>query len=179
MTMTRRLALIVPLALFIAFVVVVMSGIGRPQQQVITSKMVGQPVPPLDLPGLDAQHPGLSSADLRQGNVVLVNLFASWCLPCQVEAPYLKALADKGVVIHAVAIRDDPKDVQQFLQRHGDPFRRIGLDPQGRAQIAFGSSGVPETFVIDGKGIIRHQHIGDIRAENVPQILKIVEEARQ
>lgn len=177
--MIRRLALFVPLALFLVFVAVVMFGIGRPQQQVIGSQLVGKPVPPFELAGFDALHPGLSDADLRQGNVTLVNLFASWCLPCIVEAPQLKRLADKGVVIHAVAIRDKPEDVAAFLEKHGDPFRRIGLDPQGHMQIDWGSSGVPETFVIDGKGVIRHQHIGELRPEHVPELLRIIDEARR
>lgn len=134
--------------------------------------MVGKPAPDLALPGLDPAGPGLSSADLSAGQPVLVNFFASWCLPCRVEAPHLKALKDRGVIIHGIALRDQPADIRGFLSRHGNPFARIGLDTQGQAAIAFGSSGVPETFLIDGKGIIRKQHLGEIRAEHVPELLQ-------
>ena len=176
--MTRRLIILTPLIMLAAFLLVVAYGLRQPGDRAVRSAMIGQPIPTFDLPGLDAAHPGLSSKDLKQGTVTLVNLFGSWCLPCAVEAPHLKALADRGVVIHAIAIRDTPADVQAFLKRHGDPFRRIGLDPEARAQIAFGASGVPETFVIDGQGIIRHQHIGDIRAEHIPELLAQVAEAK-
>jgi cytochrome c biogenesis protein CcmG/thiol:disulfide interchange protein DsbE len=178
MTM-RRLAVVAPVLVLLLFVLVVAFGLRRPDDRTVRSAMVGQPVPTFDLPGLDPLHPGLSSQDLKQGGVTLVNLFGSWCLPCAVEAPRLKALADRGVVVHAIAIRDTPTDLKAFLKRHGDPFRRIGLDPEARAQIAFGASGVPETFVIDGQGIIRYQHIGEIRPENVPELLAQVAEAKR
>jgi cytochrome c biogenesis protein CcmG/thiol:disulfide interchange protein DsbE len=176
--MARRLIIMAPLALFALFVAVVLFGLARTDRDVIRSAMVGKPLPEFDLPGLDPENPGLATADLRQGTVTLVNLFASWCLPCQAEAPQLEALERRGVVIHAIAVRDQPQAVTGFLQRYGDPFRRIGLDPQGRLQIDLGSSGVPETFVVDGSGIIRHQHIGVIRPEDVPRLLEAVAEAR-
>lgn len=177
--MARRIALFAPLTLFVLFIAVVLFGLGRGDQEIIRSAMVGKPIPAFDLPGLDPENPGLASSDLRQGNVTLVNLFASWCLPCQVEAPQLDALEKQGVVIHAIAVRDRPVAVRAFLDRFGDPFRRIGLDPRGRLQIDLGSSGVPETFVVDGKGIIRHQHIGDIRPEDIPAILQAIAEAKR
>jgi cytochrome c biogenesis protein CcmG/thiol:disulfide interchange protein DsbE len=105
-------------------------------------------------------------------------VFASWCLPCAAEAPQLLQLKQAGAVIEAVAIRDRPEDIGDFLKRYGNPYQRIGSDPTSSVQIAIGSSGVPETFVIDGKGIIRHQHIGDIRSENVPELLAELEKAR-
>jgi cytochrome c biogenesis protein CcmG/thiol:disulfide interchange protein DsbE len=109
---------------------------------------------------------------------VLVNIFASWCLPCAVEAPQLKALQAQGATIHGIATRDQPADVARFLERHGNPFTRIGLDPAGRMLIAFGASGVPETYVVDGRGIIRHQHLGEIRPEHVEGLLAELEKAR-
>ncbi len=175
---TRKLALFVPLALFIAFLGFTMFNLGRPQQQVIASKMVGQPMPTFALQGLDALHPGLETGDLQRGTVTLVNVFASWCLPCQTEAPQLKALADQGVVVHGIAVRDQGAAVRRFLDRHGNPYRRIGLDPAGQTQIALGSSGVPETFVVDGKGIIRYQHIGEIRPEHVQMLLAEIAKAK-
>ena len=83
-----------------------------------------------------------------------------------------------GVAIDAIAIRDRPEDVARFLERNGNPYQKIGSDTVGKVQISLGSSGVPETFVIDGKGFIRHQHIGDIRAEDIPEILSALEAAK-
>lgn len=174
----KRAALIVPLLMFLAFVVLALYRLANPGDRTIVSKMIGEPVPEIDLPGLDVLHPGLQSNDLRQGTVTLVNVFASWCVPCRVEAPQLAALAGSGVVIHAIAVRDRPEDVVAFLQQHGDPFRRIGLDPNSKAMLALGASGVPETYLIDGSGFIRRQYIGEIRAEQIAEVLRDIEAAK-
>jgi cytochrome c biogenesis protein CcmG, thiol:disulfide interchange protein DsbE len=105
-------------------------------------------------------------------------LFASWCVPCIAEAPVLTELQRRGVVIDAIAIRDRPEDVAAFLASHGDPFDRIGSDDNSRVQLALGSSGVPESFVVDGRGIIRYQHIGPIEPSDMPVILAELEKAR-
>ena len=175
--MTRRLALYVPLALFGVFLMLVLFGLGRSPETVIKSTMIGKPVPEIALPGPNGR-PGLATADLRGGKPVLVNVFASWCIPCAAEAPQLIALKQAGVTIHGVAIRDRPEDIAKFLSRYGDPYARIGLDDRSSMQIALGSAGVPESFVVDGKGVIRLQHIGDIRAEHIPRILAALEAAR-
>jgi cytochrome c biogenesis protein CcmG, thiol:disulfide interchange protein DsbE len=93
-------------------------------------------------------------------------------------APVLLQMAGQGVQIDAIAIRDRPQDVARFLTRNGNPYQRIGSDVESAVQMSMGSSGVPETFVIDGRGIIRHQHIGDIRAEDVPVIMDALRKAR-
>jgi cytochrome c biogenesis protein CcmG/thiol:disulfide interchange protein DsbE len=108
----------------------------------------------------------------------VLNVFASWCVPCIAEAPQLMALTQRGVPVDAVAIRDRPQDVANFLARWGDPYQRIGSDTDSRVQLALGSSGVPETFVIDGKGVIRHQHIGEIRPDNIEEIVRAYEAAK-
>ncbi len=163
-------ARLLPLLALLALGVFLALNLGRPQQATIRSAMVGKPVPAFALPGLD-DRPGLATADIAGNGPVLVNFFASWCLPCRVEAPQLKALADAGLPIHGIALRDSPEDIESFLVRHGDPFGRIGLDREGQAAIAFGSSGVPETFLVDRAGVIRLQHQGEIRPEHVAQIL--------
>jgi len=121
--------------------------------------------------------PGLATADLA-GKPRLLNVFASWCVPCAAESPQLLALKQAGVEIDAIAIRDRPADVADFLRRFGDPYTKIGSDPESQVQLALGSSGVPESFIIDAKGVIRHQHIGDIRPEDVTDILRRIEAAR-
>ena len=173
-----RLILWLPLAVFVLFVAAFAWRLGSAPDNVIRSRMVGQPMPQFALKPALAGRPGLDSADLRQGGPRLVNVFASWCVPCAVEAPQLLELKRRGVPIDAVAVRDKPKDVARFLARYGNPFERIGDDPASRVQFALGSSGVPETFIVDGKGIIRHQHIGDIRPEHIPAILAAWESAR-
>ena len=168
---------LLPLVLFLGLVALMAGNLGKPQQAVVRSHMVGKPVPAFELEGM-AGAEGLSSAGLASGKPVLLNLFASWCLPCAVEAPHLETLRARGATIHAIAVRDQPADVAGFLQKHGNPFGRIGLDPGGRMMIALGASGVPETFVVDGKGIIRFQHLGEIRPEHVPMLLAELEKAR-
>jgi cytochrome c biogenesis protein CcmG/thiol:disulfide interchange protein DsbE len=174
----KRLILWVPLAVFLIFTVTVAVGLISPPERTIRSRLVGKPVPDFALGPAVPSHPPLSSDMLRRGDARLVNVFASWCVPCVAEAPQLMALKRQGIPIDAIAIRDRPEDVATFLARHGDPYQRIASDPQTQVQIALGSSGVPETFVVDGKGIIRHQHIGDIRPEHMADIVKAFEEAK-
>ena len=174
----KRLILWVPLVVFLLFALTVASGLYSPADRTIRSRLVGKPVPDFTLGQAVPSHPPLSSDLLRSGEPRLVNVFASWCVPCAAEAPQLMALKRRGIPIDAIAIRDRPDDVAAFLARYGDPFERIASDPQTQVQIALGSSGVPETFVVDGRGIIRHQHIGDIRPENVAEIVKAYEAAK-
>jgi cytochrome c biogenesis protein CcmG/thiol:disulfide interchange protein DsbE len=106
-----------------------------------------------------------------------LNVFASWCVPCAAEAPQLATLARAGVAIEGVAIHDRADDLARFLAINGNPYAAIGRDDKRAVQIAIGSSGVPETYVIDGKGVIRYQHIGDIRVEDVPMLLGKLKDA--
>lgn len=172
-----RWALWLPLALFVGFVVLAVNGMVRPGDRDVASAMIGKPVPEFALrPAIDTS-PGLGAQDLRGGRPALLNIFASWCIPCATEAPQLEALRQAGVPIFGVAIRDRKEDVAAFLTRNGNPFARIGADDVSAVQLALGSSGVPETFVVDGEGVIRYQHIGEIRPEHVPLILARLEEA--
>ncbi|MEM1131405.1 MAG: DsbE family thiol:disulfide interchange protein [Pseudomonadota bacterium] len=166
-----------PLGLFILLIVIAAFSLANPTDRVITSKLVGQSLPEFDLPPAIQGSSGLKQTDFADGKPKLLNVFASWCVPCIVEAPQLDQLAKSGVVIHGIAIRDRPDDVQAFLARNGNPYNRIGADDISAVQLSLGSSGVPETFVIDGKGTIVHQHIGEIRPEAVPLILEKLKEA--
>ncbi len=151
--------------------------LSQPKDDFVQSAMVGQAIPEFDLPAVVESRPGLSSADLADGEPRLLNVFASWCIPCAAEAPQLDALERAGANIVAVAIRDRPEDVERFLEVYGNPFTRIGRDDISEVQLAIGSSGVPETFVIDGNGVITHQHIGDIREDDVPRLLEELRKA--
>ncbi|WP_219892870.1 DsbE family thiol:disulfide interchange protein [Aquisediminimonas profunda] len=174
----RRASLWLPFAIFVIFFGVVTYGLIKPSDHVITSKMIGKPLPQFALqPAHDGQA-GLTNGAFSGGQPRLLNIFASWCIPCIAEAPVLMQLKSMGVEIDAIAIRDKPEDVARFLERNGNPYTRIGSDTVGKVQISLGSSGVPETFVIDGKGIIRHQHIGDIRADDIPEIMQALEAAK-
>ncbi|MBK7285063.1 MAG: DsbE family thiol:disulfide interchange protein [Sphingomonadales bacterium] len=174
----KRVSLWLPFSIFVVFFGVVAFGLIRPSDHVITSKMVGKPLPQFALQPAHEGQAGLTSGDFSGGAPRLLNVFASWCIPCIAEAPHLMQLQSKGIEINAIAIRDRPEDVARFLERNGNPYTRIGSDTVGKVQISLGSSGVPETFVIDGKGIIRHQHIGDIRADDIPEIMQALEAAK-
>lgn len=167
-----------PLVILLLFVAAVAWRLVNPRDEVITSKLAGKPVPAFTLEPAIAGRPGLKSSDLATGQPRMINIFASWCVPCAAEAPQLTALKQAGVAIDAIAVRDRAADVEQFLARHGDPFDRIGSDPESRVQLALGSAGVPETFIVDGKGIIRHQHVGPIEPDDVPVLLEEMERIR-
>lgn len=171
-------ALWVPLLLFVLLMGLVSSGLFKPDDRVINSKMIGKALPAFALPSAATGQPGLARADLADGKPHLLNIFASWCVPCAAESPQLMQLAQRGVAVEGMAIRDARADVDGFLARWGNPYSRIGLDARSAIQFAIGSSGVPETFIVDGKGIIRYQHIGVIMPDDVPVLLQKLEEAR-
>lgn len=166
-----------PLVLLLLVVAALVWRLATPANSDVPSKLEGQPLPAFALPAAVPGKPALSSADFR-GHPGLLNVFASWCVPCITEVKVLGELKARGVAIEGVAVRDRPADIADFLARNGDPYERIGSDTQSRLQIAIGSSGVPESFVIDGKGVIRYQHIGPIEARDVPLILQKLEQAR-
>ncbi len=175
--MSRWLRL-APVLLLAVVVAALVWRLANPQDTTVHSRLAGKPVPAFSLPAAVPGKPGLASADLAGGEPRLLNVFASWCVPCVAEAPLLSELKRRGVPIDAIAIRDRSEDVAAFLADHGDPFARIGSDDNSRVQLALGSSGVPESFVVDGRGIIRYQHIGPIEANQVPMILAELEMAR-
>ncbi len=167
----------VPLLVFAGFVGLAAIMLAKPKDEFVESRMVGKELPYFALRPAVPDRPGLASADYKAVQPRLLNIFASWCLPCAAEAEQLRRLEAQGAVIDGIAIRDKPEDVAAFLTRYGNPYRAIGADDLSEVQLALGSSGVPETFVIDGTGRIAYQHIGDIRAENVPMLLKKLKEA--
>lgn len=168
----------VPLVILALIAGIAIYGLVVPKDPFVHSKMVGQVLPAFDMPAATQGVTGLNAKDFVDGKPRLLNIFASWCIPCQIEAPQLAALAGSGVEIYGIALRDRPEDVRAFLMKYGNPFRRIGADQDMRIQLALGSSGVPETYVISGDGKILYQHIGDIRAEDVPVLLSKIRDAQ-
>lgn len=167
-----------PLALLVLVLVALVWRLATPTDTSVHSKLENRPVPAFSLAAALPGKPAISSSDLVDGKPRLLNIFASWCVPCAGEASVLGELSKRGVAIDGIAIRDRPADLAAFLERNGDPYQRIGSDPQSQVQIALGSSGVPESFIIDGKGIIRYQKIGPIDPGDVPMILQKLDEAR-
>lgn len=164
----KRLVIWAPLAAFVIFFAVVALQLYRPDNREHPSQFVGHPFPVVQLPAAASSRPTFAPSSGPR----LVNIFASWCVPCIAEAPVLAGMAAQGAVIDGVALRDRREDVDAFLTRNGNPYRTIGLDANSRVQLAIGSSGVPETFIVDGKGVIRHQHIGAVSEGDVPGLLE-------
>ena len=173
-----KLLRFLPLALVGLVVAALVWRLANPPDTNVESGMVGKTVPAFTADAALPGKPSVSSADLSDGRPKLVNFFASWCVPCVGEAPVLTMLKQQGVPIVGIAVRDRPADLRQFLSDNGDPFERIGSDPQSKLQLAFGSAGVPETFVVDGRGIIRMQHIGPIEPDDVADLVAAVKDAR-
>ena len=167
----------IPLAAFALLAGLAAYRLTQPRDDFVRSAMIDQQLPQFDLPPATKDVEGLSSRDFRDGKPRLLNLWASWCPPCVAEAPQLETLAEQGVPIVGIAFRDTPENVARFLAEHGNPYQRIGSDDYSAVQLALGSSGLPETFVIDGEGIIRYQHIGDIRERDIPVLLRELERA--
>ena len=173
-----RVLRFVPLVVLLLLVGALAWRLANPADEKIRSHLAGQPLPPFALVPATAAKSGLASTDFASGQPRLINIFASWCAPCIAEAPLLLDLKRRGIAIDAIAVRDRPADVADFLARHGDPFDRIGADPDSRVQLELGSSGVPETFVVDGRGVIRYQHLGPIEARDRVKIIAEWEAAK-
>jgi len=176
--MKRQWLLWLPFALVVLLFAVFYLGLRNPDDRIIASNVVGEALPPFDTGPAIAGQPGAASRDFRDGRPRLLNIFASWCVPCVREIPVLLRLKAQGIEIAGIAVHDTTPDVAQFLAENGNPYSRIGLDQGGRAQLAFGSSGVPETFVVDGRGRIVHQHIGVVTESDIPKLLAMLGDNR-
>lgn len=172
--MKRKWLLWLPFALCVALFGVFYIGLKNPDDHVIASQMVGQPLPEFDAVAAMPGQPGAATADFRDGKPRLLNIFASWCVPCVQEIPMLARLKAAGAEIDGIAVHDTTPELARFLAENGNPYTRIGLDQQGRVQLAFGSAGVPETFVVDGQGKIIYQHIGVVTEDDMPKLLAML-----
>lgn len=167
--MRARLVLIAPLALFAALAALFATRLFVVDPTQIPSAMIGRAAPDFALPALEGVArdgrpvPALNAAALRSGRRTVVNVFASWCVPCHQEHPLLMRLAaEPGVVVAGVAYKDDPENARRFLGAKGNPFSLIGVDRSGRSAIDWGVYGVPETFVVDGAGVIIYKTVGPL-----------------
>ncbi len=145
---------------------------------VLPSPLIGQQAPAFNLPALPAtKKPGLSDADLRKGQTTVVNIFASWCGPCRLENPVLKQLANNQMVramsvrLVGVDYKDDPANAGSFLAADGDSYAAIGADASGRVGIDWGLTGVPETFIVRGDGVIAYKYTGPITEQALNEII--------
>jgi cytochrome c biogenesis protein CcmG/thiol:disulfide interchange protein DsbE len=152
-----------------------------PAEQSLPSALINKPVPRVSLPALDAQTQGFGPRDLATGKVIIVNVFSSTCVPCRLEAPVLDRLAKvPGMTLYGFVWKDKPAAARQFLDEVGDPFSRIGQDSEGRAGLEWGVYGWPETYVVDGHGIIRFKYVGALTDQIISdQLLPEVEKAKQ
>lgn len=179
-----RLAFL-PFALFCGLALLFLLRLFAGDASRLPSALIGKQAPPFNLPALEPGKPGLSNADLRQGHVSVLNVFASWCGPCHEENPLLlslaqdKTLAADGVQLIGSAYKDDPNDTRHYLGAEGNPYSRIGVDQSGRTGIDFGVYGVPETFIIKGDGTIAFKFVGPIDTATLNStILPQIEKAR-
>lgn len=167
--------LIVPIIVFAALVIVFAFALQSGDPSRLPSTLIGRPAPATTFPPLEGLHatddkpvPGFSNAELATGRPVIVNFWASWCAQCADEQPLLVELQKRtGISVYGVAYKDDPIAARRFLGRYGNPFAAVGTDGNGRAAIEWGVYGMPETFVLNGKGDIVFKHVGAISPESI------------
>jgi cytochrome c biogenesis protein CcmG, thiol:disulfide interchange protein DsbE len=183
----RRMAMaLLPVVVFAGLAVLFVVGLGQEDPSRVPSVLIGKPAPEFDLPPLEgltrqgAPVPGFATGDL-QGGVTLVNIWASWCGPCRDEHPHLMALSEvDGVRLVGINYKDEPANARRFLGALGLPYEAVGVDADGRTFVDWGAYGVPETFIVDAAGIIRHKYIGPVTLGAMEQtILPMIEDLQR
>ncbi len=164
----RSLLVFLPLLAFVALAGLLLLRLYAGDASRLPSALIGKAVPAFTLqPVAGLNRPGLASADLKTGEVTILNVFASWCVPCREEAPALMALAGSGRRLVGIAYKDKPENTKTFLGDSGDPFSAVGSDASGRTGIDFGVYGVPETYVVKGDGTIAAKIVGPLTDDNI------------
>ena len=168
----RRLLFLAPILVFLGVAVYFAAPlINGTDMQTIPSPLIDQPVPTFNLPPLPGHEHGLSSADLK-GQVQIVNIFASWCIPCRAEAPVLMGLAKQAQVpIRGIDQKDKPEDAAKYLAELGDPYTSIGMDSDRHVSIDWGAYGAPETFIVDAEGRIRWKQAAPLTQADVHETI--------
>ncbi len=176
----RRLLFIVPAIVFLVIAGFLAVGLTRDPSE-LPSALLDRPAPDFALPPLPGRDEhGFSRADLGTGEPALVNVFASWCVPCRVEHPLINRLAEEGITIHGINHKDQAANAQAWLLELGDNFTRVGFDLDGRGAIEWGVYGVPETYIVDADGTIVHRHVGPLQARDVERDIRpILERLRR
>jgi cytochrome c biogenesis protein CcmG/thiol:disulfide interchange protein DsbE len=165
----RRFGLALPLLIFAVLAGLFWYALHAGDPSLLPSPLIGKTVPEFTLPPIEglsadgAPVQGFASTDLAQGEPTIVNVFASWCVECQVEHPLLLALSkEAGIRLYGIDYKDDQASARRFLGRYGNPYARVGADASGRTAIDFGVYGVPETYVVTGDGKIAYRHVGPL-----------------
>src|SRR5450631_66236 len=174
----RNILVLLPLAAFLALAALFLYRLGSGDPSRLPSALIGRAAPATDLPPLAGLErggkmlPGLSNAAF-QGELTLVNVWASWCVPCADEVPFLEKLSkDKRIKLVGINYKDPPDNARRFLNRYGNPFAAVGVDASGRTSIDGGVYGVPETYVIGRNVTIAYKLVGPVTAENLAQVIE-------
>ncbi len=187
--MSKRAIYLVPLSVFLVLAVYFAIGLTK-DPKILPSALIDKPVPEFSLPPIETTAEGgtpqgygkgFSSAELKAGGISVVNVFASWCLPCRTEHPFITKLAKMNVAkVYGLNFKDGPKYALKWLKELGDPYDAIGADPKGRVGIDWGVYGIPETFIVDGTGKIRFKHVGPMNGDILEnQILPVIEKLKR
>lgn len=174
--MKIRPLMLAPPLIFIGFAVFAAIGMYREDPNALPSARTGQVVPDLTLEALPGKEL-FDTSVLKGDGIKLVNYWASWCAPCRVEHPHLQSLADEGVPIYGINYKDTPAKALGFLDELGDPYRALGADTQGRNGLDWGLYGVPETYLVDGDGVILMRHAGPVTERVMQEKLRPALEA--
>ncbi|HEY4863427.1 MAG TPA: DsbE family thiol:disulfide interchange protein [Xanthobacteraceae bacterium] len=180
---SRRVVVALPLLIFIALAALLFFRLGSGDPSRLPSALIGKPAPSLSLSALDglmrdgAPVPGLDPSKFK-GQITLVNVWASWCLPCHAEHPQLMRLAaDRRLQLVGINYKDAAENARRFLGRYGNPFSAVGVDQNGRSAIEWGVYGVPELFLIGRDGRIAYKQVGPITDETLPELTREIEKA--
>jgi len=178
--------MLLPITVFIALTVLFVVGLNSGDPGKLPSVLINKPVPEFTLPSLpelkgpDGSVPGFASQDLAKGRVSIVNVWASWCIPCHQEHPFLVTLNEKsGAPLFGLNYKDKATPARRFLGRYGNPYVAVGVDANGKTAIDWGVYGVPETFIISGAGKIVYKHVGPINNDVIAKkLMPVIRAAR-
>jgi cytochrome c biogenesis protein CcmG/thiol:disulfide interchange protein DsbE len=183
----RRWGLALPFLIFAGLAGLFFYALESGDPSRLPSALVGKPVPEFSLPPVEGMAEGagggqgFSAADLAKGEPTIINVWASWCVPCHEEHPLLMELAKQpGLRLYGINYKDDPAGARRFLGRYGNPFQRVGADRTGRVAIDFGVYGVPETYIISGDGKIAYRHVGPLTEASIKEkLLPLLQQTRK
>jgi cytochrome c biogenesis protein CcmG, thiol:disulfide interchange protein DsbE len=174
----RSILVLLPLVIFLGLAALLFHGLHQGSPSLLPSALIGKPMPKTDLPPIEGLMragqpvPGLNDATFED-KVTLVNVWASWCIPCHDEVPFLEVLSkDKRIQLVGINYKDAPDDARRFLGRYGNPYAASGADRSGHESINWGVYGVPETYLIGRDGRVQYKLVGPIDADNLAQMLE-------